>query len=108
MRPIGIDLFAGGGVSLGCEQAGFDIAAVEIDPVHCGAHKYNFPKSTIIPRSIEGLTGQEILDSARISGRYADYVLGSPPCQGFSLMGHRTLDDRRNRLVREFVVMGRK
>ena len=105
MRPIGIDLFAGaGGFSLGFEQAGFDIAAgVEIDPVHCAVHKYNFPKSTILPRSIESLTGQEILDSAGIGGRHVDCVLGGPPCQGFSLMGRRALDDPRNRLVREFV-----
>ena len=26
-----------------------------------------------------------------------------PPCQGFSLIGHRVLDDPRNGLVRDFV-----
>ena len=44
-RPKAIDLFSGvGGMSLGFEQAGFDIvSAVEIDPVHSAAHHYNFP-----------------------------------------------------------------
>ena len=55
MRPVGIDLFAGaGGMSLGFEQAGVDVvAAVEIDPIHCAAHKFNFPDCAMIPLSID-------------------------------------------------------
>ena len=105
-RPIGIDLFAGvGGMSLGFEQAGFDIAAaVEIDPIHAAAHHYNFPHTTVIPRSIVGLSGKELRELAHIDRRTGiDVVFGGPPCQGFSLIGHRLLDDPRNQLVKEFV-----
>ena len=105
VRPIGVDLFAGaGGLSLGFEQAGFDVAAaVEIDPVHCAVHKFNFPQTTVIPRSVEGLSGREIRMAAGIGNRQVDCVFGGAPCQGFSLIGHRILDDPRNRLALEFV-----
>lgn len=105
MRPIGIDLFSGaGGLSLGFEQAGFDVvAAVEIDPVHCAVHKFNFPDTAIVPHSVEGLTGDAIRRAAGIGDRPVDCVFGGAPCQGFSLIGQRVLDDPRNKLVRDFV-----
>jgi DNA (cytosine-5)-methyltransferase 1 len=104
-RPIAIDLFAGvGGLSLGFEQAGFDVvAAVEIDPIHAAAHRFNFPDCAVIPRSIAGLSGEEVRRAAAIGDRPIQLAMGGPPCQGFSLIGQRVLDDPRNALVREYV-----
>jgi len=104
-RPIGIDLFAGaGGMSLGFEQAGFDVvAAVEIDPIHCAIHEFNFPLCKVIPRSVANLTGENIRKLSGIGRRRVDIVFGGPPCQGFSLIGHRALDDPRNNLVKHFL-----
>jgi DNA (cytosine-5)-methyltransferase 1 len=104
-RPIAIDLFAGaGGLGLGFEQAGFDIvAAVEIDPIHCAIHQFNFPHCTTICRSVIDLTGDELRRLANIGRRDIDILIGGPPCQGFSLMGKRALDDARNQLVFHYV-----
>lgn len=104
-RPIGIDLFSGvGGMSLGFEQAGFDLAAaVEYDCVHAAAHKFNFPNCAVLPRSVVGLSGAEIREVAGIGAARVEVVFGGPPCQGFSMIGQRVLDDPRNALVREFV-----
>lgn len=103
-RPIGVDLFAGaGGMSLGFEQAGFHVAAaVEIDPIHACIHHFNFPQTTVIPVSVQDLTGDEIRQRAGITGK-VDVVFGGAPCQGFSMIGKRIFDDPRNRLVGDFV-----
>ncbi len=105
MRPIGVDLFSGaGGLSLGFEQAGFDIAAaVEIDPIHCATHEHNFPYSTTICASVVGLTGYEIRSRANLGNTDIDVVFGGAPCQGFSMIGKRALDDPRNQLVFHYV-----
>lgn len=104
-RPIGIDLFSGvGGLSLGFEQAGFDVmAAVEYDPIHAAAHAFNFPECAVLARSVVGLSGIEIRRAAGLGDRKVDVVFGGPPCQGFSLIGQRQLADPRNSLVLEFV-----
>lgn len=103
-RPIGVDLFAGaGGMTLGFEQAGFDVlAAVELDPIHCATHEFNFPFWSILCRDITNITGTEIRESSGIGDRDIDVVFGGSPCQGFSLIGKRGLDDPRNALVFHF------
>lgn len=104
-RPIGVDLFAGvGGMTLGFEQAGFDVlAAVEIDPIHCATHQFNFPFCSVLCKSASDTTGREIRSRSAIGDRDIDVVFGGSPCQGFSLIGKRALDDPRNALVHHFL-----
>ncbi len=104
-RPIAVDLFAGaGGMTLGFEQAGFDVlAAVEIDPIHCAVHKFNFPHWEVLCRSVTETTGADIRRHSAIQNQEIDVVFGGSPCQGFSLIGKRALDDPRNALVGHFV-----
>jgi DNA (cytosine-5)-methyltransferase 1 len=104
-RPIGVDLFAGaGGMSLGFEQAGFDVlAAVELDPIHCATHEFNFPFSSILCKSVADITGEEIRKNSTIGEKQIDVVFGGSPCQGFSIIGKRALDDPRNQLALHFI-----
>jgi DNA (cytosine-5)-methyltransferase 1 len=115
-RPVAVDLFAGaGGFSLGMEQAGFDVlVAVEYDPIHACTHAYNFPLTEVICADIATVTRGMILDAAKRSWEKhnldtlsswdgkIDLVFGGSPCQGFSLMGKRNLDDERNSLIFHF------
>ncbi|ACB53341.1 C-5 cytosine-specific DNA methylase [Crocosphaera subtropica ATCC 51142] len=104
-RPIAVDLFAGvGGMTLGFEQAGFDVlASVELDPIHCSIHRYNFPFWTTICASVTRITANQIRELSSIQNQPIDVVFGGPPCQGFSLMGKRCLEDDRNSLVKHFL-----
>ena len=101
-RPTVVDIFAGvGGLGLGFEQAGFDVvAAVEVDPVHAATHAFNFPRCRTLCVDATKIRGDEIRQglSAPI-----DVVVGGAPCQGFSMIGKRALDDPRNQLVRHFL-----
>ena len=108
-RPVAIDLFSGcGGMSLGLEAAGFDIAAsVEIDPIHSLVHHYNFPYGVTICQDISQLSSQELLTAIKNKGFKTDIdlIAGGPPCQGYSIMGERLLEDPRNQLIFEYARM---
>lgn len=112
-RPVGIDLFAGaGGLSLGLEQAGFDVfACVEYDPVHCAVHEFNFPCTEVLCADASRLEPDRLQEAAEAgAARHGrsdwdgeiDAIVGGPPCQGFSTIGKRLIDDKRNRLVFDF------
>ncbi len=100
-RPKCIDLFCGaGGMSLGFEEAGFDVVAgVEIDPVHANVHSYNFPDCQVFRDDAKKLTGKNFTDAVGD----IDVVIGGPPCQGFSLIGRRDENDSRNQLIMEYM-----
>ncbi len=102
-RPTAVEFFCGaGGMSLGMEQAGFDVLlGVDVDGHHASVHKRNFPNHPALCRSVEELTADGIYES--IGQRLElDLVCGGPPCQGFSNMGLRDLKDPRNSLVDHF------
>ena len=98
-------MFAGvGGLSLGLKQAGFDvIAAIEKDPVNCVTYKTNFPATRVFESALENVDITEVSP-----GKPVDVVIGGPPCQGFSHIGKRDVNDPRNTLIFDYLVAASK
>lgn len=101
MNPVLVDLFAGvGGMSLGASRAGFTVgAAYEWDPIAITSHAVNFPNAKHFQQDVALLSGADIISA--IGGPLAGLV-GGPPCQGFSTIGKRAVDDPRNSLFGHF------
>ena len=99
-----IDLFSGaGGFGLGARRAGFDIAgSVEIDPQAISVHKKNFIESPLLEKDISTLSGTELLQDFDLKVNEVDGIIGGPPCQGFSHIGHKDICDPRNQLFIRF------
>ena len=103
-QPTVIDLYAGvGGLSLGAARAGFTVAlAVELDKHAVAAHKKNFPNVKHLAEDIGKLDGEKLLRHAGIKPGELAGLVGGPPCQSFSSMGHRNVTDPRNNLFQKF------
>lgn len=99
-RPTALDLFAGtGGLTLGLEQAGFDVvAAVEHDPIHAAAYRRNFPDTPVICAPVQSLTA----DDLRSRVGTPDVVFAGLPSHGFSVGGRREPNDPTNGLLLDF------
>jgi DNA (cytosine-5)-methyltransferase 1 len=112
-----IDLFAGvGGFSLGFlkaseEPANFDFdlrLLVDSDPSAVDTFKRNLPKIPFWPKDLGGVQGNDILKLAKLKTGELGFLVGGPPCQGFSPNGKRWLEDNRNRLIARFIDLARQ
>lgn len=100
--PSFVDLFSGaGGLSLGLETAGWECKlAVDNWPEAIKTYRRNIKGHPAICGDIRELDAKRL--AAALDGS-PDWVVGGPPCQGWSTVGKRRWDDDRNDLFTEFM-----
>lgn len=89
-------LFSGiGGIDLGFEQAGFEIAwANDFDAAACKTYRNNFPSTILIEDDVRNINPCALSD--------IDVLVAGFPCQPFSVMGYRRgFNDPRGNLFFE-------
>lgn len=100
-----IELFAGaGGLGTGFEESGFNIVVANDIWAPAGlTYKANHPKVKYIVEDIAKINGDKLLKDTKYNKEDIDVIIGGPPCQGFSTLGKRFIDDPRNKLFKEYV-----
>ncbi|HEY5815632.1 MAG TPA: DNA (cytosine-5-)-methyltransferase [Solirubrobacterales bacterium] len=104
-----LDLFSGaGGLSLGFKWAGYDlIAAVDNDPSCIATLVANgvepqraLQRDLSVPREFDAMLDEAagLNDSEDV-----EFLVGGPPCQGFSTAGKNRMGDPRNRFIKTFL-----
>ena len=107
-----VSVFSGcGGFCEGVRLAGFDVqAAVEWDRFAVQTYRHNFPEVPLFAADIHWFFNETSLTWRFLQSEFSgvqpgdvDLLFGGPPCQGYSQIGTRILDDPRNDLYRQYV-----
>ena len=98
-----IDLFCGcGGMSKGLTDAGLNVlAGIDIWNVAINSYKQNFRHHAICA-DLTKLSPEQFVESYQIT-EPIDLLVGSPPCQSYSIAGKRDINDPRSSLYMEYV-----
>lgn len=102
-----MDLFAGvGGLSYGFSKLPeFEIvAANEIEKDIAIAYTLNHPDVAMMNCDINDITEESLGEI--LKGQQIDIVVGGPPCQSYSTLGKRQMDDRANLFMQYKRVLG--
>ena len=76
---------------------------MDCDPTANSTFKRNHPAIPYWTADIGKLCSTDILGQIKMKTGELDFVIGGPPCQGFSPNGKRWLEDNRNRLLSQFI-----
>lgn len=100
-----IDLFAGvGGLSYGfAHDNNFEIvAANEILPNMAKAYELNHPSVKVYCKDIKDFGIEDLKKDFGIKKGEVDLIVGGPPCQAYSTVGKRLIDDPKGKLFQEY------
>lgn len=85
---------------MGAHRAGLEPnIAFDNDPTLTSSYAVNFPSTSLVHATLRTLNGADV---KRELGGSPDGVIGGPPCQSFSDIGHRKANDPRRDLLRHF------
>jgi DNA-cytosine methyltransferase len=103
-----IDLFAGaGGMGLGFKWAGWrPVIANDLEPRFVATYRRNVHDLAIAGSITDQQVVEALIEAAETARRPGEpfWVLGGPPCQGFSTAGNtRSMEDPRNHLAWDYV-----
>lgn len=104
VAPTAVSLFSGcGGFCEGIEASGATVrVAVELDKYACETYRHNFPSTPLFEGDVHGFLAEGASHVLDYRLRDVDIVFGGPPCQGFSQIGQRKIDDERNELYKQY------